>query len=140
MALRRSDVVSGLLAGGLSLACDPVMAAHPNHSPDPAGDAPAPDVLDEAICALTQEVPERAARAIRWLIRPQARWIRIPAGLACILAAVFWFLPVIGIEFLPVGLLLLAYDVPFLRRPVGLLLLKLVSLWRRFKARRKKRS
>jgi hypothetical protein len=31
----------------------------------------------------------------------------------------FWFLPVLGLWMLPLGLLLLAYDVPFLRKPVG---------------------
>jgi hypothetical protein len=36
-----------------------------------------------------------------------------------ILGGLLWFLPVVGIEMLPVGLLLIAQDVPFLRTPGG---------------------
>ena len=35
------------------------------------------------------------------------------------LGGVFSFLPVLGLWMLPLGLLLLAHDVPFLRKPVG---------------------
>jgi hypothetical protein len=35
------------------------------------------------------------------------RWIRIPIGLLFIIAGFLWFLPVVGIEFLLVGLLLI---------------------------------
>jgi hypothetical protein len=43
------------------------------------------------------------------------------AGLALFFVggSLLWFLPVVGIEMLPIGLLLVAQDVPFLRRPVG---------------------
>src|SRR3954471_22866607 len=68
---------------------------------------------------LEQEVPERVARIIRNLRHPDARWVRIPIGLLCIVAGFFSFLPVLGLWMLPLGLLLLAYDVPFLRKPVG---------------------
>jgi hypothetical protein len=41
-----------------------------------------------------------------------------------------WFLPVVGIELIPIGLLLIAQDVPFLRKPVGRALLWLERRWR----------
>jgi hypothetical protein len=77
------------------------------------------DQLNVAFDRLEDEVPDRVARAIRWLRDPDARWIRMPLGIFLILLSGLWFLPVIGIELLPIGLLLLAVDVPFLRKPVG---------------------
>ena len=41
----------------------------------------------------------------------------------------FWFLPVVGIEWLPIGLLLIAEEVPFLRRPAARLMLWLAHKW-----------
>ena len=91
-------------------------------------------MLDLAYASLAQMLPARAARWLQWLRSPGAIWLRIPAGLLCILAAAFWFMPVIGIEWLPVGLLLLAEDVPPLRRPVGRLILFLIAQARRLQA------
>ncbi|MFC5087088.1 hypothetical protein [Microvirga arabica] len=85
--------------------------------------------LERAYADLDREVPERVARALRWLRDPNSRWIRIPIGLLLILSSALWFLPVLGIEFLPLGLLLIAQDVPFLRRPVGLAVIWLVRKW-----------
>ena len=90
-------------------------------------------VLDQAYDGLEQEVPDRVSRAIRWLRDPQSRWIRLPVGVLLIVSSVFWFLPVIGIEFLPIGLLLVAQDVPFLRKPVGRAMIWLEHQWLRLK-------
>jgi hypothetical protein len=87
------------------------------------------DDLDEAFDQLESEAPGRLARAIRWMRRPQARIVRIPLGILCILGSFFWFLPVLGLWFLPLGLLLIAQDVRFLRRPVGKLTLYLLDRW-----------
>jgi hypothetical protein len=86
-------------------------------------------VLDRAYEGLEREVPDRISRAIRWLRDPDARWIRLPIGALFIIASAFWFLPVVGIELLPIGLLLIAQDVPFLRKPVGRLLIWLEDRW-----------
>lgn len=79
-------------------------------------------LLDEALNVLEKEAPERITRIIRWP-QPESRWKRVPLGILCIIASFFWFLPVVGIEFFPIGLLLIAQDVPFLRRPAAKLLL-----------------
>jgi hypothetical protein len=76
-------------------------------------------VLRRAFKHLEHEVPVSVARQIRNLRHPKARWVRIPMGLLLILGGIFSILPVLGIWMLPLGLLLLAYDLPFLRRPVG---------------------
>ena len=76
-------------------------------------------VLRQAFKRLEQEVPERVGRAMRWLRHPHSRWVRIPAGLLLILGGIFSILPGLGTWMLPLGLLLIALDVPFLRKPVG---------------------
>jgi len=95
-------------------------------------------LLDEALKVLEKESPNRITRMIRWLRSPQSRWIRLPLGILCIVASFFWFLPVVGIELFPVGLLLIAQDVPFLRRPAAKLLLWLEGKWRALRARRQR--
>jgi hypothetical protein len=85
--------------------------------------------LDQAYEQLEEEVPNRVSRAIRWLRDPEARWIRIPLGVLFILGGLLWFLPVVGIEMLPIGLLLIAQDIPFLRKPVGRAMLWLERQW-----------
>jgi hypothetical protein len=76
-------------------------------------------ILRQAFRDLEREVPEKVARVLRRLRHPDARWIRIPAGVLLVLGGIFSILPILGIWMLPFGLLLLAYDVPFLRRPVA---------------------
>ncbi len=85
--------------------------------------------LDRAFEGIEEEVPDRVSRAIRWLRDPGARWIRIPVGVLFILGSFLWFLPVLGIEMLPIGLLLIAQDVPFLRGPGGRAMLWLEHKW-----------
>lgn len=75
--------------------------------------------LDRAYDGLEQEVPGRVAHAIRWLRRPSGRWVRMPLGVALVGSGMFGFLPVLGYEFIPLGLLLIAQDVPPLRGPVA---------------------
>ena len=81
--------------------------------------------------------------------RPEAKVVRIPLGIACILGSFLFFLPVLGLWFLPLGLLLIAQDVPFLRKPVGRMTLYLLDRWkqlrtwwtkRRARARERKRE
>jgi len=63
-------------------------------------------------------LPDRIARAARWLRQPDSRPVRIPVALLLILGGVFSFLPVLGLWMLPLGLLLVAVDVPALRPPL----------------------
>lgn len=54
-----------------------------------------------------------------WLRKPSSRWVRIPIGLLLIVAGLLGIvLPVLGFWMVIPGLLLLALDVPFLRLPV----------------------
>ena len=92
-------------------------------------------VLRQAFRELERELPERVARVVRRLRHPDARWIRIPVGLLAVLGGILSFLPVLGIWMLPLGLLLLAYDIPFLRKPVGRSTIWAAWRWRRLRRR-----
>jgi len=85
--------------------------------------------LDHVFDRLERELPARLARAVRWLRSPTSRWVRIPIGVLFIAGGVLWFLPILGLEMLPIGLLLLAQDVPILQKPLARALLWLERKW-----------
>ena len=70
----------------------------------------------ERLDALISKLPGAWFRAaLHWLLRPSAWYARIPIGLLLCLGGFFSFLPVLGIWMLPLGLILLAQDLPPLR-------------------------
>jgi hypothetical protein len=85
--------------------------------------------LRQAYEGLEQETPDRVSRAIRWMRNPGSRWVRLPLGLVLIVGGLFGFLPILGFEFIPLGLLLIAQDIPFLRKPVADITLWLEHRW-----------
>ncbi|MGH7123469.1 MAG: hypothetical protein ACREFI_03795 [Stellaceae bacterium] len=71
--------------------------------------------------------------AIRWylqLIRRKAIWIRIPVGILLIVAGAFGFLPVLGFWMIPIGVILIGRDIPFVRR-LALLVIQTLRKWQR---------
>lgn len=102
------------------------------------------DPLNQAFGRLEKMLPKPMSSVLHWLHGPSSRFVRLPLGILFIVASFFWFLPVVGLEFLPIGLLLVAQDVPFLRKPVGKLMMRLldgvdrVILW--WKSRRARRA
>jgi len=65
---------------------------------------------------LIGRLPRGVLRAVRWLRRPEARWLRIPAGVLLAAGSLLSILPLFGLWMLPLGLVLLAEDVAPLRR------------------------
>jgi hypothetical protein len=65
---------------------------------------------------LIRRLPQWLQSPVRWLRKPAAWWLRIPAGLLLLAGGVFSILPVLGLWMLPLGLVLLAEDLPPLRR------------------------
>jgi len=65
---------------------------------------------------LIDRLPERLQKAIRWLRRPGLRWLRLVAGVLLIAGSFLSILPIFGIWMLPVGVVLLAEDIPAFRR------------------------
>lgn len=96
--------------------------------------------LNRQLDRIEQELPNRLSRCIRWLREPSSRWVRIPTGILLILGGVFSILPVLGLWMLPLGLLLLAQDLPFLRRPTRRGLLWAERRWVRWKRARRRRT
>lgn len=96
--------------------------------------------LDRAFTGLEREVPDRVSRAIRWLREPRARLVRIPLGVLFLVGGFLWFLPVLGVWLLPLGLLLIAQDVPLLRKPVARGMLWLEERWRALRRRWRARA
>lgn len=80
-----------------------------------------------------------AARGfLAWLRRPGMHLVRLPLGLLLVVCGLLGFLPILGFWMLPLGLLVLALDIPALRRPVGNALVRL-QRWIRNLRRRKTR-
>jgi hypothetical protein len=50
--------------------------------------------------------------------------LRMLTGILFVIGGVFWFLPILGLWMFPVGLLLIALDIPILRRRVQAWLLR----------------
>ena len=59
-------------------------------------------------------------RIINPLLRRKGmRWVRLPFGFVLMLGGIFSFLPVLGIWMLPLGIMLLAVDIPLIRPAVA---------------------
>jgi hypothetical protein len=70
---------------------------------------------DPRLDKLVHRLPPRVGGTVSYLLKPSSRWVRIPSGALLVVGGVFSFLPVLGIWMLPLGLALLAEDVPALR-------------------------
>lgn len=75
--------------------------------------------LRMAFKRLERELPPRFAATLRWLRHPASHLARWLAAVVLVVGGVFSFLPVLGLWMLPLGLMLIAADVPFLRRPMA---------------------
>lgn len=92
-------------------------------------------MLEHACARLEEHLPRPIRRAFHWIRGPSAKLLRIPIGIVCILGGFLWFLPILGVWMLPVGLLLLAEDVKPMRRPVGRAILWMIDRYEGLKAR-----
>ncbi|KZC43138.1 MULTISPECIES: hypothetical protein [Rhodanobacter] len=98
------------------------------------------DGLNRRLDRFERELPRSVRQSLRWLRGPSARWVRIPAGLLFIAGGIFSILPVLGFWMLPLGLLLLAQDLSFLRRPMRRAVLWMERRWARWKRRHQRAS
>jgi hypothetical protein len=84
--------------------------------------------LDRQFERISRQVP--ASRGfLEWVRKPRLHIVRIPLAILLILGGIFSFLPVLGIWMLPLGLLLLAIDLPALRPPLARLLHWIERKW-----------
>ncbi len=96
--------------------------------------------LQRQLNELEKRLPDFAGRTLRWLLKPSSRWVRIPVALLLIVGGFFSFLPILGLWMLPLGLILLVEDLPFLKGPTATALAWVERRWRAFKAWRKARQ
>lgn len=85
--------------------------------------------LDPRLQRLLDGLPHPARRSYVWLIRPQAKWLRLPLGFALIAGGTLSFLPVLGVWMLPIGALLVGEDIPPVQRATLHVLGKLQRWW-----------
>jgi hypothetical protein len=90
---------------------------------------------DPHLQRLLDALPLRVRQFYAWLIRPQARWIRWPLGLALVVGGVFGFLPVLGFWMIPLGALLIGEDIPPVRRVTLRMLGQLYRWWDAWRSR-----
>jgi hypothetical protein len=74
---------------------------------------------DHRLERLIRRLPEHRQSQLRWLRSRAARWVRLPLGILFIFGSFLFILPIFGLWMLPVGVLLLAEDVPAARRLRG---------------------
>ena len=75
--------------------------------------------IDRHFAWFESRLPARPAKFVGWLRQPSSKLVRIPLALLLMLGGVFSILPILGLWMLPLGLLLIAQDVPFLEKPVA---------------------
>lgn len=94
--------------------------------------------LDRSLDRLQGRLPNWVARPVGGLRKPDARWIRIPSGVFLIAGGFLGFLPILGFWMVPLGVLLLAVDVPFLRRPTAGLMIRGERRWTEWRRKRRR--
>ena len=112
-------------------------------STESRGDKPNPAAdLDAQLDRLERMCPAWLAKVIHLLRDPRLRLARLAAGVLLIIGGLLWFLPILGLEMLPIGIVLIALDVPFLRRPAARMLVWVergvvwvIGLWQAISAR-----
>jgi hypothetical protein len=96
--------------------------------------------FDRQFDSIARLVP-RLRGPLAALRRDSYRVIRVPLAMLLIVGGVFSFLPLLGVWMLPVGLLLLAVDLPGLRGPISALLIRVrrrIGVWSaRWRGKRK---
>jgi hypothetical protein len=87
------------------------------------------DDLDHALDRFEQRLPAGIARFVRWARKPSSLFLRVPLALLLIAGGIVGFLPILGFWMVPLGLVLIAQDVPFLRPPLARFLAWIERKW-----------
>jgi hypothetical protein len=87
------------------------------------------DDLDRELDRLAEKLPRWAGRTLAWVRKPSSGWVRYPLALVLIGGGIVGFLPILGFWMIPLGLALIAEDVPFLRRPLARLVAWINRRW-----------
>jgi hypothetical protein len=77
---------------------------------------------------------------LAWIRKPSSRIVRIPLGILLILGGIFSFLPILGAWMLPLGLFMLALDLPFLQGPLNRLSFWVQRKWTNWQRSRRNKQ
>jgi hypothetical protein len=80
------------------------------------------DASERRMDLLIGRLPQWMQKATHWLRRPSSRYVRIPVGAFLIIGSFLSILPVFGLWMLPLGMIMLAQDVPLFKRWVDRML------------------
>ncbi|QUS41564.1 hypothetical protein RPMA_23975 [Tardiphaga alba] len=75
--------------------------------------------IDRHFVWFETKLPAGPARFVTWLRRPSSRLVRFPLAILLIIGGILSFLPILGLWMLPLGLILIAQDIPLLQKPVA---------------------
>ena len=89
--------------------------------------------LESQFAQLEKLLPKALCRIIHWLRGPSSCWVRIPVALLLIAGGFLGFLPILGFWMIPLGLILIAQDVPILEVPIARMLAWGLDKWARRK-------
>ena len=78
-------------------------------------------------------LPSRLCQFFLWLKQPPNRSVRIVVSALLVLGGVFSFLPVLGAWMLPLGLIIISEDLPFLQAPLLGALQGIEMTWERLR-------
>lgn len=81
--------------------------------------------LERQFHAVLRRTPNMRAR----LLHPNGRYLRLPLGVLLVAGGLLAILPVFGLWMIPLGLILLAFDLPFLRPSVNAALIRARRKW-----------
>jgi hypothetical protein len=85
--------------------------------------------LDHALDRFERRLPAWIARPVQWMRKPSSRLVRIPLAVLLIGGGIVGFLPLLGFWMIPLGLALIAQDIPFLRPPLARFLAWIDRKW-----------
>jgi hypothetical protein len=75
--------------------------------------------IDRHFAWFEANLPAKPAKFMNWLRQPSSKLVRIPLAILLMIGGIFSILPILGLWMLPLGLLLIAQDVPLLQKPTA---------------------
>ena len=84
----------------------------------PSGDRAIRRELNLYLDSIGRYLPARLCRWVIRLRRPSRLLARIAVSLLLVVGGLLSFLPILGVWMLPLGLIILSQDLPFLQRPL----------------------
>lgn len=73
--------------------------------------------LEAIVETYADKIPQPLGRLIKWMRKPDLRWLRLVVGIMLVIFGCVGFLPILGFWMVPLGLIILAQDSKWLQGP-----------------------